>query len=361
MAHFHSLKIKDLKKETNDAVTISFDIPEKLKEEFHFKPGQHLTIRMDMNGNEIRRSYSICTAPHEDVIKVAVKKIDSGLFSNYANLNLKKGHLLEVMPPLGRFSPHIDADKEGNYLLIAAGSGITPIISILKTILYSEPKSTVTLIYGNKNTRSIMFKEELEDLKNIFLERLNLFFLLSREKLDAPLLSGRIDREKLDLFFSKVLSLEEFTDAFLCGPESMVLTAKEMLKSRNMPEKNIHLELFTTPGQDVAAVALKANEIPDFDPASESMVSLKLDGKTYEFNLKYNAESILDAALLQGADLPYACKGGVCCTCRAKLVEGEVDMTVNFGLEHDEVEAGFILTCQSHPRSEKLIVDFDIK
>ena len=361
MSHFHSLKVRELKKETNDAVTISFDIPKELKEEFHFKPGQHLTIRMEMDGNEIRRSYSICTAPHEDTIKVAVKKIDSGLFSNFANLNLKKGHTLDVMAPLGRFSPNIDPDKEGNYLLIAAGSGITPIISILKTVLYSEPKSNVTLIYGNRNTRSIMFKEELEDLKNIFLERLTLYFLLSREKLEAPILSGRIDKEKLQLYFDKVLKVEEYTDAFLCGPEGMVLDAKSELLARGMPEKKVHLELFTTPGQTPGSIAIKDDQIPSFDPSSESMVSLKLDGKTYEFSLKYNAESLLDAALGQGADLPYACKGGVCCTCRAKLVEGEVDMTVNFGLEHDEVEAGFILTCQSHPRSEKLIVDFDIK
>ncbi len=361
MSYFHPLKIKDIKKETSDSVVITFDIPAELKEEFSFLPGQHLTLKEEIDGAEIRRSYSICAAPHEDVVKVAIKKMEGGIFSNYALNSLKKGQRLDVMPPLGRFTPRLDGKTTKNYLLIAAGSGITPVISIIKTILHKEPNSNVTLIYGNRNTRSVMFKEELEGLKNLFLKRLTLYFVLSREKVDAPLLNGRIDKDKCKLFFSKLIPVKELNAAYICGPEGMVLAAKEELISQGMPEKLVHIELFTTPGQVFGAALDSSTHTSNYDATSESMVTLKLNGKSYEFPLKYTGVNILDAALEEGLDLPFACKGGVCCTCRAKLVNGKVDMTVNYGLEPDELEAGFILTCQSHPRTDKIIVDFDIK
>lgn len=361
MSYFHSLKIKDIKKETADAVVITFDVPEDLNEEFKFLPGQHLTLKVEIDGSEIRRSYSICTAPYEKSIKVAVKRMEGGIFSNYAITTLKRGNNLDVMPPQGRFSPKLDGRNAKKYLLIAAGSGITPIISIIKTILNTEPESDITLIYGNRNTRSVMFKEELEGLKNLFLNRLTLYFVLSREKVDAPILTGRIDKEKCQLFFSKLIPVKELSAAYICGPETMVLSAKEELMSHGMAENQIHIELFTTPGQVFGAALDSTKHISNFDASSESMVTLRLNGKTYEFPLKYSGVNILDAALEEGVDLPFACKGGVCCTCRAKLTQGKVDMTVNYGLEPDELEAGFILTCQSHPRTENITVDFDIK
>lgn len=358
MSYFHTLKIKDLRKETSDAVVLTFDVPDNLKKDYNFISGQHLTLKTNIDGEEVRRSYSICSAPHEGSLKVAVKKIENGLFSNFANSQLKKGQTLEVMQPMGKFSPDINKDMGKTYLLVAAGSGITPIISILKTILITEPQSQVTLIYGNKNTRSIMFKEELEGLKNIFLERLNIHFVMSREKLDAPLLSGRIDKEKCALFLKYLVDAKQLDEVFICGPEGMVFDMKDTLIANGVETRKIRTELFTTPGQvtQKSEVASKS-----FDPKKESLVTIKLDTKTFEFPLNYGAETILDAALQQGADLPFACKGGVCCTCRAKLVEGEVDMALNFGLEPDELEAGFILTCQAHPRSEKVVVDFDQK
>lgn len=358
MSYFHPLKIKDIRKETADAVVITFDIPSNLKQDYIFNSGQHLTLKAYIYGQEIRRSYSICAAPQENTLKVAVKRLENGIFSNYANSSLKKGQLLDVMLPMGKFSPSLDKTHSKNYLLVAAGSGITPIISILKDILNTEPTSSITVIYGNRNTRSVMFKEELEGLKNLNLERLNLYFVLSREKMDAPLLSGRIDKEKCNAFFNTILNPKQFDEIFICGPEGMVFDMQETLLERGVSKNIIHTELFTTPGQTVQN---KVEAKREFDPKKESLVTIKLDTKTFEFPLKYGAETILDAALEQGADLPFACKGGVCCTCRAKLVEGKVDMTINFGLEPDELEAGFILTCQAHPRSEKIVVDFDQK
>lgn len=358
MSYFHSLKVSSIKKETTEAVIIEFDVPKELQKDYFFNPGQHLTLKTDIDGAEVRRSYSICAAPFENKLKVAVKKLEGGLFSNFANSVLKKGHNLDVMTPMGKFSPKISRDKKEHYLLVAAGSGITPIISIMKTLLKEHPNCMISLIFGNRSTKSVMFKEEIEDLKNMYLGRINIFFVLSREKIDAPLLSGRIDTEKCNLFFDSVMDISTIDEAFICGPDKMVFDVKESLLAHKFQEKKIHTELFTTPGQNIVDKTVVKK---DFDPKKESLVTIRLNSQTIEFPLKYGAETVLDAALDQGADLPFACKGGVCCTCRAKLVEGEVDMMVNYGLEPDEIEAGFILTCQSHPRSEKIVVDFDQK
>ncbi|GAB1398041.1 MAG TPA: phenylacetate-CoA oxygenase/reductase subunit PaaK [Saprospiraceae bacterium] len=358
MKYFHSLKLTEVRKETPDAVVLTFEVPAELRKEFTFTPGQHLTLKTTIDNEEVRRSYSICAAPFEDTLSVAIKKIDNGIFSTYANTKLSKGHQLDVMLPMGKFSPKLNSSNNKNYMLIAAGSGITPVISIVKSILTQEPKSKVTLLFGNRNTRSVMFKEELEALKNQYLDRFNLHFIMSREKLDAPILNGRIDKHKLSLFFKYLTDPTSIDEVFICGPEEMVFEAQDALQQHGIPKKAIHTELFTTPGQ----VVQESTQVQKtFDSAKESMITIKLDSKTIEFPLKYGAETILDAAMQQGADLPFSCKGGVCCTCRAKLVEGEVDMTRNFGLEPDELEAGFILTCQSHPRSEKVVVDFDQK
>ena len=354
--HFHTLKVKQVKKETPDCVSVSFFVPEDLTEIFSFKEGQNITIRKNINGEEVRRSYSVCNAPYEQELKVAIKKTTGGLFSSFANDELKAGDELEIMPPIGRFNAKTEA---GNYLAIAAGSGITPIISIIKHTLKTQLQSSFTLIYGNQSRGSIIFFEEIEALKNKFMERFTCVNILSRERTDAQINHGRIGTEKLE-GLKHLLNFKTFNDAFICGPEEMIFASAAFLEENGLEKKNIHFELFTTPGQQKLAVG-KEQSATEVDAGPKSNITIKVDGRSFNFNLAYKAENILDAALQQGADLPYACKGGVCCTCRAKLLEGKVHMDVNYALEDDEVAQGFILTCQSHPLTEKIVVDFDVK
>jgi ring-1,2-phenylacetyl-CoA epoxidase subunit PaaE len=356
--HFHPLKIKEVRQETADCVSIAFDIPANLQEEFQYTQGQSLTIRTQIGGQEVRRTYSICSSPLDKEWRVAVKKVEGGLFSSFANLELKAGDTLEVMQPVGRFYSALDPDNRKNYIAFAAGSGITPVLSIIKTTLTKEPLSQFTLVYGNRNRASIIFFEELEALKNQFMQRFNMVHVLSREKTDSAIHSGRIDTTKLNELKS-LIPLKDMDEFFLCGPEEMIFTVKDYLETTGIDKKKIHFELFTSPGQQ-AATAVSTGTATASGP--ESRVTVKLDGRSFDFGLSFNSEtSILDAALQQGADLPYACKGGMCCTCKAKLLEGEVKMDVHWGLEEEEVANGFILTCQSHPVSEKVVVDFDIR
>ena len=354
--HFHTLKVKQVKKETPDCVSVSFFVPEDLTEIFSFKEGQNITVRKNINGEEVRRSYSVCNAPYEQELKVAIKKTTGGLFSSFANDELKAGDELEIMPPIGRFNAKTET---GNYLAIAAGSGITPIISIIKHSLKTQLQSSFTLIYGNQSRGSIIFFEEIEALKNKFMERFTCVNILSRERTDAEINYGRIGTEKLE-GLKHLVNFKTFNDAFICGPEEMIFASAAFLEENGLLKKNIHFELFTTPGQQKLAVD-KEQSTTEVDAGPKSNITIKVDGRSFNFNLAYKAENILDAALQQGADLPYACKGGVCCTCRAKLVEGKVHMDVNYALEDDEVAQGFILTCQSHPLTEKIVVDFDVK
>ncbi len=355
--HFHPLTVKHIRKETADCVSISFNIPETLAPVFAFREGQNITIKTDIGGAEIRRSYSVCTAPYENELRVAVKKLNGGLFSTFANDVLKTGDTLEVLPPTGKFNAKLHPEKKAAFLAIAAGSGITPVLSIIKHSLNTQPQSSFTLIYGNRDRHSIIFFEELEGLKNKYMERFNFINILSREKTDTDIFFGRITNQKLDLL-SKLVPYSSFDEIYLCGPEEMVFSSSNYFKQLGIKEENIHFELFTSPGQNKAVSSTNLTE-ENTGPASE--VTIKLDGRSIDFRLGYNSSSLLDAALQQGADLPYACKGGVCATCRAKLVEGKVNMDINYALEKEEIEQGFILTCQSHPRSEKLVVDFDIK
>jgi ring-1,2-phenylacetyl-CoA epoxidase subunit PaaE len=355
--HFHKLKVKEVRKETSDCVSVAFEIPAELKTEFSFEQGQNITIKKTMDGEELRRSYSICTAPFENELRIAIKKVDGGKFSAFANDSLKANDVLDVLPPTGRFNTNLDKENKKKYLAFAAGSGITPVISIIKTTLQAEPQSSFTLVFGNRGRKSIIFFEELEGLKNKYLGRFNFINVLSREKTDAPINSGRIDVEKL-AELSRIIDYRNTNEVFICGPEEMIFCVKGFLESYGIENKKIHFELFTTPGQN-KAVTPKIQGTSS--SAVKSKVTIKLDGRSFDFDLGFDNDSILDAALKQGADLPFACKGGVCCTCKAKLLEGEVEMDVNWGLEHDEVEQGFILTCQSHPKTEKVVVDFDIK
>ncbi len=356
--HFHKLTIKEIKKETQDCVSILFDIPEQLKKQFQFNQGQSLTMRAKVNGEELRRTYSLCSSPLDKEWKVAIKKVEGGLFSVYANEQLKKGDVLEVMEPVGKFYTQLNLSHKKKYLAFAAGSGITPVLSIIKTTLETEPQSGFTLVYGNRSRSSIMFFEELEGLKNKFINRFNFINILSRERTEATLNFGKINSEKLTEL-NKLIDFATIDETFICGPEEMIFCVKEFIEAKGVNETKIHFELFTSSTPKKARD--KKQEIKN-ETEAQCLITVKVDGRSFEFNLSLNSDtSLLDAALKQGADLPYACKGGMCCTCKARLLEGEVEMDVHWGLEHEEIEKGFILTCQSHPKTEKVIVDFDIK
>ena len=355
--HFHSLRIKEVKKETADCVSVVFEIPEALKKSFTFKQGQSLTMRKMINDEEVRRTYSLCSSPLDNEWRVAIKKVDGGIFSSFANDQLQRGDVLEVMEPVGKFYTELDSANRKKYLAFAAGSGITPVLSIIKTTLRTEPLSEFTLVYNNRSRSSIIFFEELEALKNKYIDRFNLVNILSRERTDASLNFGRINTDKLSEL-EKLVAYSSMDEIFICGPEEMIFCVKDFLQQKGIPEKNIHFELFNS----TSPVKVKPRQHSASDSGKYSHITLKVDGRSIDIKLPLNSDiPILDAALKQGADLPYACKGGMCCTCKARLLEGEVDMDVHWGLEEEEIEKGFILTCQSHPKTEKIVVDFDIK
>jgi ring-1,2-phenylacetyl-CoA epoxidase subunit PaaE len=357
-SHFHKLSVKELRRETADCVSIVLDVPENIKESFSFSQGQNLTLRATVNGEEIRRSYSICSAPHEQGLRIAVKKVEGGLFSTWANTQLKKGDVLDVLPPSGKFNTPLNSIQSKQYLAFAAGSGITPVISIIKTTLYQEPNSSFTLVYGNRSRSSIIFFEALEALKNKYLQRFIFINVLSREKTDASLNFGKIELKKLNEL-SKLIDYAATDETFICGPEEMIFCVKDFLEAKGIDKKKIHFELFTTPGKKQTT---EKKLLAQDDTGPKSNIEVKVDGRSFEFDLSFNsAASILDAALQHGADLPFACKGGVCCTCKAKLLEGDVEMDVSWGLEQEEIDQGYILTCQAHPKTERVVVDFDIK
>jgi ring-1,2-phenylacetyl-CoA epoxidase subunit PaaE len=355
---FHALQIKDIRVETNDTVSIALAVPTELLADYTYEPGQYLTFKKEIDGQELRRSYSLCSAPHQNEWRVAVKQVYEGKFSTYINQHLKIGDMLDTMTPMGHFTTHASAEGK-NYMGFASGSGITPIMSILKAVLQSNNANTFTLVYGNKNVASIIFKEEIESLKNIYIGRLQVVHVLSRERMDVELNYGRIDTEKCAQLFSRLIDINTIQEAFICGPEQMTLQVKDYLVANGMPAKNVKFELFGTGAGNAAK--LKINNEPQSDLGPISRVSIKVDERTFEIDLAYNGENILDAALRNGADLPFACKGGVCCTCRAKITEGTVKMTVNYALEKEEVEQGFVLSCQAHPTSPHVTIDFDVR
>ena len=356
-AHFHSLKVKEVLKETTDCVSIAFDIPENLQNEFQFTQGQYINIKTTLDGKEVRRSYSLCSSPLDKELRVAIKKVEGGLFSTYANEKIKAGDVIDVMTPIGKFFTALNVSNQKKYLAFAAGSGITPILSIIKTTLQTEPQSTFTLVFGNKHRHSIIFKETLEALKNKYIERFRLIHVLSRERTDTTINQGRIDEHKL-IELNKLIELKNIDEFFICGPEEMIFCVKHFLDQQNIDQKKIHFELFASKKSQQSTVNSQSQTI---NHSPKSNITVKLDGRSFDFDLSFNGDTILDAALQQGADLPFACKGGVCCTCKAKLLEGNVSMDVCYGLEPEEIEQGFILTCQSHPTTEKVVVDYDVK
>ncbi|MBD2811245.1 phenylacetate-CoA oxygenase/reductase subunit PaaK [Xenorhabdus sp. Vera] len=351
---FHRLSISAIERETPEAVTVTLHVPSELKKHFNYQPGQHLTLKARVNGEELRRCYSICSSPLDGILQIGVKAIYQGRFSTFINQQLKVGDELEVMLPQGNFGHRPIATQQGRYLAVAAGSGITPILSIIKSTLALEPDSTFTLIYGNRTSRSVMFKEVLSDLKNRYLSRFQALYLFSQETTDSPLFNGRIDTGHLHRIGKTLLNFSQFDHAFLCGPEAMLDDAHSALEQAGIPAKCIHSERFNTGRAQISPRSINLAERSDIP------VEIHLDGRTFNITMNAEDDSILDAALRQGADLPYACKGGVCATCKCQLKSGEVDMHVNYSLEPDQLAAGYILSCQSWPKGDGVVVDFDV-
>jgi ring-1,2-phenylacetyl-CoA epoxidase subunit PaaE len=354
LSKFHRLPIARVDRETRDAVAITFDIPAALRERFRFDAGQHLTLRAEIGGEHLRRSYSIC-APEGDVLRIAVKRAPGGRFSEWANVALQAGAFVDATPPLGRFNVARDPHAARHYLAVAAGSGITPVLSMVATSLATEPKSRFTLVYGNRSSASVMFREELAALKDRHLARFNLVHVLSREPQDIELLHGRIDRAKADALFERWVPVGDVDYAFICGPEGMMDAVRASLAAHGMPQERIRIERF-------AASIPKHTHVPRPLPSAartECEVNVVIDGSQRSFLLEKGRENIIDAGLRNGVELPFSCKGGVCSTCRCRLVDGEVDMDVNFALEDYEVARGFILACQSYPVTDRVTVDFD--
>ena len=351
------LIVRNIERNTKDCVLITFDVPEVLKESYSFIQGQYLTVEADINGESVRRSYSLCASPNEDLWRIGVKKIEGGKFSTFANDDLKVGQALRVGPPDGKFYIPVDQDKERTYYFFAAGSGITPIFSLIKTVLENEPKSSVKLFYGNKTVSSIILKEELEGMKNLFMNRFEIFHILSRQSRNMPLFDGRIDQTKLESFHNLgFIKSDADSHFFSCGPQEMVFAVNDFAKSIGAEINQVHFELFNTDGPSEEQL----KKVEKSKDGSSCHVTIIEGGKTINFDLEMGSNNILDAALSNNADLPYACKGGVCATCKARVLEGEVEMLLSYGLEQDEIDDGYILTCQSFPMSNKVKIDYDI-
>ncbi len=357
MSKFHSIKIADIYKETKDCSVISFDIPDDLKSEFQFKQGQHLTLKSIINGQDIRRSYSLCSSPVENTWKIAVKKINGGLFSTFVNDTLKKDDLIEVMAPNGDFNIAINANKPKNYIVFAAGSGITPILSIIKTHLISEPNSTFKLFYLNRTVKSIIFKEEIEQLKNTYFHRFEIFHFLTKEHRSIELLNGRFTKEKLQILTKNIINIPSTDECFICGPEQMIFLIRDELIAAGLDKNKIHYELFTSGITEED----KARMAKIVEKKVEGTTITIIDGeKEFHFTMDNDFDNILDGALAAGADLPFACKGGVCSTCKCKVVSGTVEMKINYALDENEVAKGLVLSCQAVPTSKKVVVDFGV-
>ena len=355
-AGFHKLKIAEVRRETADSMSIRFEIPPALKDVFAFKAGQHLTLRTDMNGEDLRRNYSVCAAPHENEIRIAVKQMPGGRFSSWANANLKQGAEIEVLPPLGRFVVPQSDSSEPYYVALAGGSGITPVLSILKTVLKENLRARFTLLYGNRDSASIMFLEEIAGLKNRYLDRLEVYHFLENEAEEIELFNGRLDRVKCDEVFLSLVDVISADAFFICGPGQMMDAAEEALKARGVTPERIFIERFTT--GKISAEQLARDEALQ-QKAQGAQLTVTLDGRRSK--IAFNAEkgNILESAQAAGLPAPYACKGGVCSTCRAKVLSGSVTMKKNYGLSDEEVAMGYVLTCQSVPTSDEVTLSYD--
>jgi ring-1,2-phenylacetyl-CoA epoxidase subunit PaaE len=358
---FHRLRVRAVEPDTPEAVIVSFDVPDDLQEVFGFTQGQYLTLRTEIDGVDLRRSYSICAGIDDHELRVGVRKVKAGVFSNWINSSLKPGDTIQVMAPQGRFFVPLEPDARRHHVGIAGGSGITPILSIMKTVLAREPGSRFTLIYGNRHLRSTMFKEEIEDLKNRYMTRLTLQHVFSDEFTDAPLNHGVMNREKIGEFLGVLVPADRVDHVYICGPFQMNDEAEAALLAAGVPEERIHIERFgvaTVPAAGAASVDAVVHETQPGD-AEQARVIIIRDGLQREIDFRRDQPSILDAATSAGLEMPFSCTSGVCGTCRAKLIEGEVRMERNFALDKHEVAAGFVLTCQSHPLTERVVLSFD--
>jgi ring-1,2-phenylacetyl-CoA epoxidase subunit PaaE len=353
---FHRLKIADIRRETPDAVSIAFAVPPGLREAYRFHPGQHLTLRTEKNGEDVRRSYSICTGLDDGELRVAIKRVEGGAFSTLCNELFKPGDEIDVMTPQGRFGLVPDPSAARSYLAIVAGSGITPVLSLLRSVLKREPKSRFALIYGNRSTPDIIFKEALEDLKDRFVDRFVVHHVLSREQQDFALFNGRIDGDKISALLKSFAAPSDIDHAFLCGPGGLIEEGKRALLNLGVSADRIHAEYFSTDGLPV--IPRPASGKPADDQPAVAIAHVTFDGSAYDLPIRAG-ETIIDAGLRAGLELPFSCRGGMCCTCRAKLVSGEVRMETNYSLEPWEMQAGFVLTCQSHPLTSEVTVDYD--
>jgi len=346
MNTFHKLSIKNRIQETADAVSLVFEVPENLKTNFSFKAGQYITLKATINGSEIRRAYSICSAPESGELKIAIKTVDNGVFSTYATSQLKVGNVLEVHEPEGKFV--LEPTRSNNYLGMAAGSGITPVLSMIKAVLQREPSSSFTLIYGNKSSEETMFKAELDALSVTYDTRFNLHYVFSRQNEEGSLF-GRIDKGHTNYFIKNIYKNWSFKTTFLCGPEEMIKTVSATLKENRYKESQILFELFTASVNEESSSQIKEGQ---------TEVTVLLDDEEFTFTMK-QTDDILAAALRNDVDAPYSCQGGVCSSCLAKVTEGKALMAKNNILTDDEVDDGFILTCQAHPITSKISIDYD--
>ena len=353
-AVFHPLPIADIEPLTEDSIAVTFDVPEDLREDYRFHQGQHLTIRTELAGDDVRRNYSICSPAASGVLRIAVKRLPGGAFSEHALGKLRVGDVLDVMTPTGRFFTELDPAQSKHYVCVAAGSGITPILSIVATTLATERSSAVTLIYANRTHKSVMFLEEIEDLKDAYPDRFQLIHVLSREPQEAELFSGRLDTAKMARLLEAVVPPETVDDWFLCGPFDMVSSLRSQLVAAGVPKKRIHAEVFHVE----SGPPIRRTPVESADAAGAE-VTITLDGRQSSFRLGTDGQTVLEAALAVRADAPFACKGGVCGTCRAKVLTGTVEMDTNWALEPEEIERGYVLTCQSHPTSDRVVLDYD--
>jgi ring-1,2-phenylacetyl-CoA epoxidase subunit PaaE len=354
--HFHALTVEKLVNETDDALSITFGVPYELTEQYRFKAGQHLTLMAIIDGEEVRRNYSLCTAPADEELKVTVKRIAGGLFSNWAGDNLKEGERLAVMPPHGSFTVPMGGEATKRYVAFAGGSGITPIMSLIKTALSVEPNSRFTLFYGNRDSRSIIFLEALANLKDRYMGRLEIFHFLSDEEGDVGLFNGMLDAERCGEAVEHLVNKPKDVDAwFICGPGPMMDAAEKVLLDHGLPKDRIHIERFTA-GRPSAGEAQKIAEAQK--EAEGATINVTLDGRTRK--IAFDGTNILDSARKAGMPAPFACKAGVCATCRAKLVSGKVEMAANYGLTEEEIADGYVLTCQSVPAGDGVAVDYDV-
>ena len=350
---FHPLEVASVEALTDDAVAVTFDVPDHLADRFRYLPGQHVTVRADIEGHDVRRSYSVCANANQGKLRVGVKRLEGGAFSTWATTRLTPGQVLEVMPPVGEFTISPDPATAKHYAAIAAGSGITPVLSLISTTLESEAESRWTLVFGNRGANSIMFIDEVEGLKDRYPDRLHLIHVLSREQPDLDLFGGRIDHQKLEDLFARPVIFDSIDDWFLCGPFEMVKAARQVIEGRGVDPDRIHGELFFAGPVDPASL------VPPDEIEGAVALRVTVGGRATETRMDPDM-SILDAALRVRSELPFSCKGGMCASCKARLVDGDVRMDKNYALVDSELEAGYILTCQSHPTGESVSVDYDV-